>query len=74
MPASYITDDVVRCAVGYHVTCPGSSPCKNDLEGPFQDDRWPLIGSACFAGGATVLLWSAIIEGLGILFRLLSSS
>ena len=74
MSASYMTDDVERCAVGYHVACPGSSTCKNDLEGPFQDDRWPLIGSACFIGGVTVLLWSAIIEGLDNLFRLLSSS
>jgi hypothetical protein len=74
MPASYMIDDVIRCAAGYDVTCRGSSLCKKDREAPFQDDRWPLMRSACFVGGATVLLWSAIIEGLGILFRLLSSS
>ena len=74
MAASYMTDGVARCAVAYHVPRPGSSRCKKNLEGPFQDDRWPLIRSAWFVGGATVLLWSAIIEGLGILFRLLISS
>jgi hypothetical protein len=78
MPACYSTDEVARCAVGSPVTQPISSPCRSDLEGPPRDNRWRPIERTLFLIGASIVLWSAIIEGLsgvlGIISRLLSSS
>jgi len=78
MPACYSTDEVARCAIGAPVTQPTSSPSRNDLEDPPHDNRWRPVERTFFLIGATIVLWSAIIEGLsgvlGIISRLLSSS
>ena len=78
MPACYSTDEVDRWAVGSPASQPTSSPSRNDLEGPPHDHRWRPVERTLFLIGATIVLWSAIIEGLsgllGILSRLLSSS
>lgn len=72
MPACYSTDEVARCAVGSPVTQPTSSPSRNDLEGPPDDHRWRPVERTFFLIGATVVLWSAIIEGLSGLLSIIS--